>query len=246
MNTLEEINAKIKERGYWEIILRPIQYQEKKFTHKQLRDWLEKHQVRNRGWYYPHFSENKDFGDYYNVQGFLESYVHWGPNIENFRFYQSGQFIHYMGLQEDRLDDLPPLYAQWDPSMQNPPPKQLFLEPIMTLYQLTEIFLFTSRLSSEEVFGDKTEIFIKLHNMNHRILRTLDHRGAGFHDRECHSEIIELGPIIMTAKELESMHAKLAIDNTIEILSLFDYSSETLRDTFEKDQKNFFNKTFPH
>ena len=62
MNKLFEVQQKIKERGYWEIVLRPVQYTEKKFTYQQLRNWLEKHQLQNRGWYYPHLSENKDFG----------------------------------------------------------------------------------------------------------------------------------------------------------------------------------------
>ena len=31
--------------------------------------------------------------------------------------------------------------------------------------------------------------------MNHRFLRTLDVRRAGFHERECHSQIIELGQV---------------------------------------------------
>jgi len=244
LNKLEEVQQKIKERGYWEIVLRPFQFQDKKFSHQQLRNWLQKHQVTNRGWYYPHISENKDYGDYYNVQGYVESYVHWSSYVENFRFYQSGQYVHYKGMQEDRINDDIPLSSQWNTSMQNPPPKQLFLEPIMALYQLTEIFLFASRLASEGVFGEQAVISIKLHNMNHRILRTLDFRRPGFYNRECHSQKIELGPFIKTPKDLESEYAKLAIDNAIGILALFDYTSNTLRDTFEKDQQNFFNKTF--
>jgi len=244
LNKLFEVQQKIKERGYWEIVLRPVQYAEKKFPHQQLRNWLEKHQVQKRGWYYPHLSENKDFGDYYNVQGYVESYVHWASYLENFRFFQSGQFVHNMGIQEDRLDDMPPFGSQWEPSMQQPEPKQFFLEPIMTVYQLTEIFLFASKLASEGVFGEQAQISIKLHNMNHRFLRTLDTRRAGFHGQECHSHIIELGPFTKTPKELESEHAKLAIDSAIEILALFGYTSESIRDTLEKDQQNFFNRTF--
>lgn len=246
MSRVEEIKKKIKERGYWEIVLTPAQFPEKKFTHQQLRDWLEKHQVRYRGWYYPHLSTNIDFGDYYNAQGYVESYVHWGPNIEIFRFYQSGQFVHYKGMEEDRMDDLPPLFAQWNPDMQKPPPKQLFLEPTMALYHLTEIFLFASDLASERVFGNQVQISIKLHNMNHRFLKSLDIRRSGFHSRECHTEVIELGPIIITPEKLKLDHDKLAINQAIEVLALFDFTSEHIIKVFEEDQKKFYERSFTY
>lgn len=244
MSKVEEIKEKIKERGYWEIVLKPTQYPEKKFTHKQLRDWLEKHQVQYRGWYYPHLSENRDFGDYYNAQGYVESFVHWGSYLEIFRFYQSGKFVHYMGMQEDRLNDMPSLYVQWTPDMQKPPPEQLFLEATMTLYQFTEIFLFASKLASDGVFGDQVQISIKLHNMNHRFLRSLDVRRAPFHERECHTEVIELDTITKTPEELKSEHDKLAIDQTIEILALFDFTSEHIGKVFQDDQKKFYERSF--
>lgn len=244
MSKVAEIKEKIKERGYWEIILRPVQFPEKKFTHQQLRDWLEKHQVKYRGFYYPHLSTNTDFGDYYNAQGYVESYVHWGPHIEIFRFYQSGQFVHYKGMEEDRMEDLPPMFIQWNPDMQKPPSEQLFLEPTMALYQLTEIFLFASDLASEGVFGDQVQISIKLHNMNHRILRSLDIRRSGFHWRQCHTEVIELEPTTITSEKLKLEHDKLAIDKTVEILALFDFTSEHIRKVFEDDQKKFYERSF--
>jgi len=248
LSKVEEIKQKITERGYWEIVLKskPTQYAEKKFTHQQLRSWLEKHQVQYRGWYYPHLSENRNYGDYYNAQGYVESYVHWASYLEIFRFYQSGQFVHYMGMQEDRMADIPPLFGQWNTEMQKPPPEQLFLEPTMTLYQLTEIFLFTSGLASEGIFGDQVRISIKLHNMNHRFLKSLDRRRSGFHPRECHTEVIEIGPINMAPEELKLEHDTLAIDKTIEILALFDFTSEHIRKVLENDQKNFYERSFTY
>lgn len=245
MSKVDEIKEKIKERGYWEIVLKPANpedYSEKKFTHEQIRAWLEKHQVRYRGWYYPHFSETRTFGDYYNVQGYVESYVHWGSYLEAFRFYQSGQFVHYMGLQEDRLDDNPPLFAQWDESMQHPPPERLILDPTMAMYQITEILLFASGLASEGTFGDAVQISIKLHNMNHRFLQSLDRFRAPFYDRECHTEVIKIGPITMSPDELKLEHDKIAIDKTLEIVALFGLTSEHMRKIFEDDQKKFYER----
>lgn len=165
-------------------------------------------------------------------------------HLEIFGFYRSGQFINYMGLIEDRLEDHPPLFTEWTPSMQREPPEQLFLEPTITLYTLTEIFLFVSRLAKEGVFGSEVQTQIKLHNMNHRILKSLDIRRAPFHYRECHSETIELGPISLSPDVLETEHKKLAIDLTIEILAQFDFTSEHIRGVLENDQKNFTTEHF--
>lgn len=113
-----------------------------------------------------------------------------------------------------------------------------FLEPIAALYTLTEILLFASKLASKNVFGKQVHISIKLHNTLHRILKTVDIRRSGFHHRECHSENIELDPITISTKDLELEHDKLAIDKTIELLTLFNFTSEHLRSSLEKDQKN--------
>ena len=244
MTDPEQVKEKIFERGYWEIILRPVEYNEQKLNFNEIRRLLETHQVQYLGWYYPHLSDNRKHGDYYNKENFVQSFVHWGEYLEIFRFYRSGQFIHYKGLREDRLADTPPLFAEWTPEMQTVPPEQLFLEPTITLYTLTEILLFASRLAIDGVFGDEAQIYVKLHNMNHRILRSLDIRRSGFHYRECHSEIIELGPITLSTDVLKSEHKKLAIDWTIEVLTQFNFTSEHIRGVLEKDQNNFFNKTF--
>ena len=174
----------------------------------------------------------------------MESFVHWAAYLEIFRFYRSGQFIHYMGMTEDRLDDHSPMFSEWTPEMQKEQPTQPFLEPIMTLHTLTEILIFASNIASENIFGDEISISIKLHNMNHRILKSLDHRRSPFFDRECHSETIELGPSTFSIGNLKIEHDKLAIDWTLEILSQFGLTSEHMRGVLEKDQKNFYNRTF--
>ncbi len=232
------------ERGYWEIVLRPTKYPETKLTHDDLREILEASQVTQRGWYYPHISKSTKFGDYYNTNDGVEAWVHWAAYVEIFRFYKSGQFVHYMGCWEDRENDHPPMFTEWNPNLQQPPPEQPFLEPISALYTLTEILLFASRLASKNVFGKQVYISIKLHNTLHRILKTVDLRRSGFHYRECHSENIELEPITISTKDLELEHDKLAIDKTIELLTLFNFTSEHLRSSLEKDQKNFHNRTF--
>ncbi|MCH7647177.1 MAG: hypothetical protein IIA83_01030 [Thaumarchaeota archaeon] len=245
MSSAEEIKDKIKERGYWEIVLKPTQYPEKLFSLNELRNILEECQVRHREWYYPHISNHQEYGDYYNVDNYVESWIRWGEHAEVFRFYQSGQFIHYKGMPEDRRDDHPPLFTKWDPSFEHPPPTQSFLKPFMALYSLTEIFLFASKLAQKEVFGEDIYISIKLHGQLHRILKTVDPMRAGFvHHNECHSKTIDLGPSVVTREQLRLEHDEMAVKNAIRVLELFNYTSEHLKKSFEDDQKEFYDLSF--
>ena len=237
-----EVKEKIVERGYWEIVLHPIEYVENRFDFTKLKEILGKHQVRYRGWHYPYISNHKMHGDYYNKDNFVESFVHWAEYLENFRFYRSGQFIHYKGMIEDRLDDRPRLFSTQTPEMQKDLSKQLFLEPTLTLCTLTEILIFASKLVSENMFGEKIRISIKLHNMNHRFLKSLSFMRVPFFDRKCHSEIIELGPVEFSIDSLNIEYDKLAIDWTMKILLMFNFTSEHMREILETDQREFYER----
>ena len=242
MTDSAKVREKIVERGYWEIVLHPTEYAENRFDFTKLKEILEKHQVRYRGWPYPHIPNRKIHEGYYNKDRFVESFVHWAEYLENFRFYRSGQFIHYKGMIEDRLDDHPESFFAWTPEMQKDPPEQLFLEPTLTLYILTEILIFASKLVSEDMFGGEIRISIKLHNMNCRFLKSLSITRFPFFGRECHSETIVLGPVEFSSDSLSTEHDKLAIDWTMEILSKFDFTSEHMREILETDQKKFYER----
>ena len=242
MTDSTEVKEKIVEKGYWEIVLHPIEYVENRFDFTKLTEILGKHQVRYRSWHYPHISNHKMHGDYYNKDNFVESFVHWAEYLENFRFYRSGQFIHYKGMIEDRLDDHPRLFSTRTPKIQKDSSKQLFLEPTLALCTLTEILIFASKLVSEDMFGGEMRISIKLHNMNRRFLKPLSITRFPFFDRECHSEIIELGPVEFSSDSLSTEHDKLAIDWTMKILSMFNFTSEHMREILETDQREFYER----
>jgi hypothetical protein len=112
-----------------------------------------------RGWDYPHIERIVSGQDY------VWSEIDWEIYKEYWRFYQSGQFVHYFGCLEDwwqgsTLDAK--LGAQYKPTE--------VLELIMTLYRLTEIYEFASRLAQKEVFDEHMSLIVELHGMRDRRL----------------------------------------------------------------------------
>jgi len=76
----------------------------------------------------------------------------WEQYLELWRFYQSGQFVDFMGLDEDWRDQskLWPPPGDWKPC--------LFLDVEETVFQLTEIFEFAARLSLTEAGDEITNL----------------------------------------------------------------------------------------
>ena len=89
----------------------------------------------------------------------------WEIYKEYWRFYRSGQFVHYFGCPEDwwrgsKLDaDLGARYAPGEA-----------LEIIMVLYRMTEILEFASRLAQKNVFENQALLTIEAQGMKGRSL----------------------------------------------------------------------------
>ena len=141
----DEILTKIKQRGYYQITQRPSSTSNN-LSFSELEDVIKTNQVRHRGLYYPHVADHR-FGKFQRVENFLESFQFFRIYVQIWRFYKSGQFRAYLGLPEDRWDDRPPFRMPRNEGMESEIPHTKFLEPIMTIYQMTEIWLFASRLS---------------------------------------------------------------------------------------------------
>ncbi|MBT7188371.1 hypothetical protein HN911_13705 [Candidatus Bathyarchaeota archaeon] len=121
--------------------------------------------VSLRGWDYPHINRDGTV----NGQDWVESECDWSTHIEYWRFYQSGQFIHHMALQED--------YAYEGENI---------LSIISTLYQVTEIFEFVARLTAKGIYSEGMDLSISLHNTENRTLKITDPlRSPLFADHTC-------------------------------------------------------------
>ena len=103
---MKELLDKIKSKGYWSVTIRPSHYDKNLIeTHKELRQLIESNKVVLRGWDYPHIVKE---GIERVSEDSIESSCDWpeGPVYEYWRFYKTGQFIHYFSTREDwRLND---------------------------------------------------------------------------------------------------------------------------------------------
>jgi hypothetical protein len=228
---------KIKSKGYWRVNIRPLKFNENRIESLN-RCWeiVEGCSVSLRGWSYPVVNEREKASNNDWVQSGIEN-IPWGV-LELWKFYKSGQFIHYFSCMEDWRDI--PKYL----SLEKYPPV-LMITP--TLYRVTEIYEFAARLAEKKVFQDQVKISIELIGMKERFLY------------ENGNEIMipantsqNCGSIYISQREEISVESNLsvlrllasareeAIDKTIEILSKFNYKKSKM--TLASDQQRLLEK----
>lgn len=153
--------SKISSRGYWKVIMHSSEFKQDRIGNlAECQSLIEDCRVSLRGWDYPHFDPPLVSG-----QDYIWSKTDWEIYKEYWRFYRSGQFVHYFGCVEDwwkgsTLDA--ELGARYGP--------REVLELIMALYRLTEIYEFASRLAQKEVFDGQMSLTIELRGMRGRRL----------------------------------------------------------------------------
>ena len=96
MEDIKIVN-KIKSGPYWRVNLRPYEFNEEKIkTLSEIRKLLDQCQVSLRGWDFPHIDHQKTM----NGQDWVQSECDFNDIIEFWRFFKSGQFIHYFSVYE--------------------------------------------------------------------------------------------------------------------------------------------------
>jgi hypothetical protein len=163
----KDLTDKIKSRGYWRINFQPVVAVKKLKTLQETKEIVRDNAVRLRGWDYPHFPGRMDddtglepCGEYY--QGWID----WANHKEFWRMYKSGQFLHYLALREDWLEDDP-----WRTDLaQKIKPKTKLGVVGSTIYQITEIMEFLSRLADTGLYDEGLKLSISLNNTEGREL----------------------------------------------------------------------------
>jgi len=172
--------------------------------------------VRIRGWDYPHYDPH----DAPKVgKNYVEQSCDWKFFIEFWRYYQSGQFVHYFVIREDWMTDNPfGTIPQFEPG------EALWYES--TIYTFTEIYELASRLASRSLLGESCTISVKLHGTNGRRLvpgmsgRLL--RGI----YRCEMDSIESNVETSTAN-LIARSADLAAEQSVFVFHRFDWGDIT-------------------
>ena len=228
--TIEETATKIKTQGYWEIIIRPLKFEEKRLkTLKACSDLVLENKVRFRGWDYPHV--NSKYG-VASGESWVENVTDWDEHKEFWRMYQSGQFYNVFGCWEDWWG---PVQIFWSEKKQTEP--RYGLEFLSTLYSLTEIYEFASRLAEKHLFDEMLNISITLHGMRNRRIVTTEIRRSLFDIFLCRIENIALNKEV-SVNELITSNNEMAIDATCYIFERFSWL-EPPRRVLKEEQDKF-------
>jgi len=205
---VKERLEKIKSNGYWRVNIRPIHFEEHRIESlERCWDIVDLCCVRLRGWDYPAVSEKeKIFGDDY-----VQSGADFRGMIELWRFYQSGQFIHYFSCLEDYWKENIGENSRW-------------LGEVSTLYRVTEIYEFATRLAMKDVFKNGVIISIMLKGMKGRSLAEPDRPLVRVLNHISRSDEIIIESKLSTLNLIASAHDE-AINKTAEIYSKFGFTN---------------------
>lgn len=217
---------KIKSKAYWRVYLRPRKFREKPLTLGDCLRLVEASHVSLRGWDYPHFFEKdiKSGGD-----DWIESSVDWSDHIEYWRFFQSGQFIHYFAAWEDYRE------VPWVSSEYPSGKPDRYLEPVGVVYQVTEIFEFAARLAQRGIFDSGAVISISIHGTKDRQLaywRGLERFLSRRYVCERDAVAVDRKP---AAAELISSSKQLALEVCVDIFERFNWFDPPV-DVLAQDQ----------
>lgn len=233
---MTDILEKIHSSGYWRVQIRPTHFDEKRLKNlKKSWDVVEESVVMLRGWDYPHINlDTKEHGINY-----VGSSVDFGSSKESWRLYQSGMFIHHFACMEDYVID--PNDTGYT-SIRTPSPSGKYLGVLATLYSLTEIFIFASRLATRKVLDPSCEMSIELRGMDGRQLMFFD---RGRHLRGGYICEIDVLPYSNTfpIPSITSNHAEYARVAFAWIMERFQWTSITEAMFFE-EQTKFIERKF--
>ena len=177
----DQIISMIKNSAHWRVVLRPGEFKRERIDRlSELWKIVEETQVRFRGWYYPHINYWQEG----RVRGFdyIGCWGAFGHHTEYWRFYQSGQFIHLFVFVENDPEHTNILRRNLKLDVQLSQ-QQLnsisgFVDITCTIYTLTEIFEFATRLAQRGILYPKCQIIIGMHNIMGRALSFSESRRA--------------------------------------------------------------------
>ncbi len=163
----------VTEVPHWRIVVRPSVF--RKSLIGSLADCLElvtASRVSLRGWDYPHYESST------SGQGndWVASWNDWGQHCEYWRMYQSGQFVHFLAFRENRYADQ--LAKRNAGVLRFAPERQVtgFIDFVSTVWTLTEVALFASRLVQNPQFDliPSVHLEVSMEMVEGRVMGTWD------------------------------------------------------------------------
>ncbi len=224
---MNELVERVKEQGHWRILIHPTAFEKERIpTLLECEELVDKCQVRQRGWYFPHTDAARLRRGLDYIE--LETDFHLHP--EAWRFYQSGQFIFWRALGEDNLENFPggkPRDVQ---------PGE-WLGVLATLFELSEAYEFAARLAQEGALSDRFLLDIKLSGLEGRIMEfSTPDRSLGMECRCIEKELPRVREYLTA--EFVPQARELALQHFLWITERFQCLG-TAR-VFRRDQERFF------
>lgn len=225
----DAILSSLHSRGYWRLAIRPAAYSDSRVkSRSDLAELARECTVRWRGWFYPWHGESDyiGFGDRFIYQA-----VDWNDKKEYWRFYQSGQFVHHIGLWEDWQDNVTPggfaKRLDIDPGTE--------LSTINALYLLTEFFEFAARLTARNVIEDACVVTVSLNNSAQRRLVMMDLMRMLNENRVLRLQKVERTETYR-AEDLVGKARDLALETALWVFESFSWPNPP-RAVFAEDQR---------
>jgi hypothetical protein len=146
--------------------------------------------------------------------------------VEYWRIYQSGLFYHTFAVPED----------YWSETAQRG-----LIDVFATLYRLTEIYEFVSRLAAKGAFESDLHLKVELKNLGARRL-TIIKRGRWPFGRDyAFNEGSLSRSRTYTKAEFVSRSAELSMEHTQWIFQRFGWSGQHVKDLLAEEQRKFLN-----
>ncbi|HET7676017.1 MAG TPA: hypothetical protein VFL54_10885 [Gammaproteobacteria bacterium] len=182
MSGAVELPVPVKDMPHWRVNFRPNSYNPRRVSSlSECRAIVERHQVRMRGWYYPHISHQpKESGA---GSDWIGSWCGNGStHAEYWRFYQSTQFVHLFCVSEAAesawhqqllRDTKSHLRHLHDLDLENVPG---FMSTVNILYTVSEIVEFMARLAAAAIYEGSVILDVSLVNIKDFVLTTNSNR----------------------------------------------------------------------
>jgi len=217
---------KITSRGYWRVNFQPVVDAVKLPTVESCKQVVEESALELRGWEYPAVLLGSPEVVRERHENYFELSNDWWNHIEFWRMYQSGQFLHYLALREDWLQD-----DGWASQQEKQVPPGTRLGVVGTVYQATEIYAFLQRLVQKGLYDEGVAVSVRLVGMKGRALWLDDPMRIRFSfERKTDAEQIEWKQV-HTKDEVLSKAPELARDVLRHVFDRFGWqpNEEQLR-----------------
>ncbi|MFA5792387.1 MAG: hypothetical protein WC897_00775 [Candidatus Gracilibacteria bacterium] len=242
MSIATDTLAEIKSKGYWRILLQPKTFVANLIPSlEEAKDMIVNNKLSLRGWDYPHVDKDTTFVS----EDSVESVCNWpaGPVFEYWKYFLSGQFVHYFGMREDWR--ITPVDAEEIKTRFHFPDDASvisFLEIFSTIYTITEIYLFASRLAQKGVLGESFHLEIQLNGVNGR---TLYFSNWGRDLRTVYTCKFQNGTILLSQDidraDIITNYAELALKEITRLFHMFGWTAVS-RSLLEDEQRKFLER----